>query len=460
MFIRPHHFQAVQRYWSQQGSLGDKWDLHYNWGLRAIELDREALGNYRLVIRSLKARLRDGTLVAVPEDGNLPDVDLKPAFEQAGEVTAYLAVPVLNLGRANVAANGRSEGGRYLLDTQELEDENTGVNPQPIQVRLLNLQLLLSTDSRAGYEVLPIARLARSARAEAVPQLDPGYIPPLLAFDAWEPLQADILQTIYHRLGRKIEEKANQAVSRGISFGTHSQGDFLILARLREYNEAYALLGILAFAEGVHPLPAYLELCRLVGQLAIFGDARRPPELPKYDHDDLGGCFLRVKAYLDQQLDEDKGPEYEERPFIGAGQRMQVAMERKWLESDQQLYVGVQSELAPEECVRLLTKQGGLNMKIGSSQNVDDIFRRGQLGLKFNHSPHPPRALPSALGLIYFQVNRDSQLEEWQNVQQSLTLAIRLNVPGNIEGERVLTIRTGAQATTLRFTLYVVPQEK
>ncbi len=82
MFLRPHHFQALERYWSQQLNRGDKYDLHYNWGLAAIDLDRDALANYRLVIRSLKARLRDGTTVSVPEDGVLPTLDLKHSLRR------------------------------------------------------------------------------------------------------------------------------------------------------------------------------------------------------------------------------------------------------------------------------------------------------------------------------------------------------------------------------------------
>jgi hypothetical protein len=103
-------------------------------------------------------------------------------------------------------------------------------------------------------------------------------------------------------------------------------------------------------------------------------------------------------------------------------------------------------------------------MKIGSSDRADDIYRLGQAGLRFAHSPRPPRALPSAPGLIYLQVDRGSQQGEWQNVQKSLTLAIRLNehrIAGDIQGRRVLTIKTGTNQTTeLQFTLYVVPQEQ
>jgi type VI secretion system protein ImpJ len=84
-------------------------------------------------------------------------------------------------------------------------------------------------------------------------------------------------------------------------------------------NEAYSPLGTLLFAQGVHPLTVYTELCQLVGRLAIFGAERRPPELPRYDHDDLATCFYRVKQYIDSLLDIVVEPEYKERAFIGSG---------------------------------------------------------------------------------------------------------------------------------------------
>jgi type VI secretion system protein ImpJ len=124
--------------------------------------------------------------------------------------------------------------------------------------------------------------------------------------------------------------------------------------------------------------------------------------------------------------------------------------------------VGVQSPLKAEDCIRLLTKAGQLDMKIGSSARVDEIFDRGSAGLKFTPSPSPPRALPSLADLVYFQVSRESQQAEWQHVQKSLTLAIRLNpqrIIGTIQGQRILTIKTSGQPTTMQFTLYLVPRE-
>jgi type VI secretion system protein ImpJ len=457
MFLGPHHLQAAQRYSSEQLHRSSQFDQHNNWGLRSIDIDNEALANHRLVVRALQIRLRDGTIVTVPEDGELPEINLKTAFASDSQVTIYLAVPLVHLGRANLAGERPIEGGRYLVDALELEDENTGLNPQPVEVRRLNLQLLLSTQDHAGFEVLPIASFERSAGADATPKLHLPYIPPVVGCDAWEPLRIEVLQAIFDRIGRKIEILSDMVLSRGISLETQSQGDALIVNHLRVLNEAYALLTVLAFAQGVHPLTAYYELCRLVGQLAFFGQTRRTPDLPRYDHDDLGRCFYTVKKNLDSLLYDVKEPDYKSRPFEGAGKRMQVALEPAWLESVWQMFVGVRSPLKADECISLLTK-GQLDMKIGSSDKVDRIFQMGAMGLKFTHTPTPPRALPNVAGMVYFQVSRES--EEWENVRKSLTLAIRLNelkIAGNIQGQRVLTIqRADGQPTTMEFTLFVV----
>jgi type VI secretion system protein ImpJ len=462
MFLRPQHFQTAQRYALHVGDRGEKWDVHYNWGLRSIDLDEEGLSNYRFVARSLRARLRDGTLVGIPEDGLLPAADLKSAFERANRVTVYLALPLLHLGRANACQNGPADGGRYLVDTQELEDENTGINPQPVQVRLLNVRLLLSTDDLGGYEVVPVARVEKSQRAEAVPQLDVTYIPPVLAGDAWRPLAAGILEAIYDRVGKKTEVLSAQVVTRRVNVDSTRPGDALLVAQLRVLNEISAPLGVLTFAQGVHPLELYTELCRIVGLLAIFGPTRRVPELPRYDHDDLGGCFYRVKQYIDALLDCLVEPEYKERPFIGAGLRMQVALERNWLDPIWQMYVGVQSPLEPDKLMTLLTKPGQLDMKIGSGDRADTIFRHGQAGLRVVACPRPPRALPALADQTYFLIQREASPVEWAAVEKAQTLAVRLNenlIAGNIQNQQVLTIKTGGQTTTLQITLYVVPQE-
>jgi type VI secretion system protein ImpJ len=464
MFLRQHHFLTEHRQMMRLMQLDGKWGLHHNWGLRSIALNTEALGNFQFSVTALEARLRDGTLIEVPQDGPLPDLALKPVLESQRKVTIHLGVPVLKSGQANVSERGPSDGMRYYVATPQLEDENLGVNPQPIPIRRLNFKLLPSTENLAGYETVPIARIEKSERAEATPQLDADYIPPVLACDAWRDLRVGILQSIYHRIGRKIEQLAAQAVSRGLdldNLDSQAQKGVLSFAQLRAFNEAYAYLSNLAFLDGLHPLLAYMELCRMVGQLSIFHSRRRPPELPLYDHDDLGGCFHRVKNYLNELIDIAPEPDYEARDFVGRGLRMKVEIQPEWLSRNVPMYIGVTSPLRPEECALQLERLG---MKVSSLERVEDIYRRRDIGLQFSQVPLSslPAALPRDAGpsllLTYFQINRELQQAEWEHVRSSGTLAIRFkedDVVGEIDGKTEVTVRL-AREMTFRFTLYVL----
>ncbi len=462
MFLRPHHYQAAQRYFADLGRRNHKWDHHYDWGLHALDLDLEALANQRLVIHSLEARLRDGTAVAVPADGNLPEQDLRgPLRDSQGKpLLVYLAVPAFQSGQRNTSSP-RTADFRYYLEPADLEDENSGANQQNITFRLLNVQLLIGNQDQAGYEVLPIARIQRSATAEGTPELDASFIPPLLACDAWRPLGEGYLQAVFERLVKKCDWLIERIEAQGVTFERQAPGDALLLKQVQQLNEARLVMEMLASTAGVHPLQAYLELSRILGKLAIFGASRRAPDLPRYDHDDLGTCFAELKRHLDALLDLVVEPEYKERDFVGAGLRMQVSLEPAWLGPAWQLYIGVKSLLEPDECVSLLTRPGRLDMKVGSAEHVESLFRQGAKGLRFVPSPTPPLALPR--GLVYFQVIPDPKDPEWVNVQRTLSLALRLNenlIVGSIQNHRRLTIKSGVKNVTMQFSLFALPERK
>ena len=235
-------------------------------------------------------------------------------------------------------------------------------------------------------------------------------------------------------------------------------GDVQIFAQLRVLNETYATLSNLAFIEGIHPLTAYIELSRAVGQLSIFNLSRRPPAIPRYNHDDLGGCFYQLKNYLDDLLSIVPEPDYQERPFQGHGLRMQVSLERPWLDQSAEMYIGVQSPMEPEACVDLMRQ---LDMKVGSSERVETIYRMGDVGLRFAHVPASllPQSLPRPQGLTYFQINREQQKADWQFAEKSLSLAIRFNeklIVGSIDRQEVVTLRLTSEMP-FRFTLFVLP---
>jgi type VI secretion system protein ImpJ len=477
MFMWPHHMQQEERLRQAELARQGKSNLHHNWGLRKLDLDLEALKEGRLVIRSLQARLSHGTLISIPDDAAIDIPELVERLDAEDPLLVSVAValpratemdPAAEAGAGDAAgasAKGRGTDGRFSTEASEVYDENTGTDPQQVTIRRLRVKLLLGAEQeQEGYEKVPILQVQKNSGPEGVVRLDDTYIPPLLACDAWQPLYKDILQAIYFRVGADVDMLAKQAAKWRITFETTNPGDTVILAQLTALNEAYALLNVLAFAEGIHPLQAYWELCRLVGQLSIFQPERRVPELPHYDHDRLGYCFTRVKQYFDAfQL----GPQgCEEEPFVGDMLRLEVPLKSHWLGATYQMFVGVQSSsLKPEEMVRMLQRGGQLKMKIGSAAQVDRIFERGDAGLEFKHVDRPTRDLPVISGQTYFQIARDARRDEWANVKKDLKLGIRLNKDhlvlndqGNIQGQTEIKIRlTKGEPVPMRFVLYLVP---
>ena len=473
MFMWPHHMQQEDRCLTERFRLSHRWNVHHNWGLREIEWDPDAFQSGQLEITRLQARMRDGTVVEVPAEGRLPTLDLNELLIGKDHVRVYLAIAMLNDKGGNVApgpdeapaAGAGPVTTRYRVEKFEINDENDGADPQLLPFRTLNLQLLVDPRDLTGYEFLEIAQFKKGDGASEAPVVDELYIPPVLACDAWKPLAENILQRMYHHLTARMNRLADRVLSRGITFETHNPGDDKLMSRLAVLNEASCVLNTLAFAKGVHPFQAYLELCRLVGQLAIFRDDYRAPKLPRYDHDDLGSCFYRVRVHLE---DEGETAGYEERAFVGAALCIQVEIEEKWLHPSWQLFVGVRSSLPPAQVIELLTMAGELDMKIGSGDRADFIFTRGFGGLEFTHAAQPPRVLPTMPDLTYFQVSRESQLEEWEWVQKSLTLAIRVNdtrldlgEDRVLTGERTLTLKAqeAHPGATMQFSLFVVPEK-
>ena len=128
LFLRPATFSSGRSLLeSELVATSEQWDHPYNYGLHTLEYGKEALANHQFQIHTLKARMPDGTLVTL-DSGNEPDrLDLKPtfasmsqgrvdlveAFGKESTVKVYVAVPKLQLGRANVGHPGEADHARY-----------------------------------------------------------------------------------------------------------------------------------------------------------------------------------------------------------------------------------------------------------------------------------------------------------------------------------------------------------
>lgn len=463
LFLRPQHLQSMERWQSERDATQLSWTHPYGYGLHAINISMEALANHQLEIRSLQARMRDGTLVDFSSGTQLDRVDLKPHTDSANHIQVYLAVPRLNLGQPNTADGADADDLRFTAVQQEVFDENRASAPQALHFRSLNAKILLSSQDTSGYEILPIAQLRSASEGAARPSIDVDYIPPCLSIDAWPELGRGIVRAIFDIIGQKIDVLSKQINSRSVSRDTREPGDADRIAMLERLNEAHAVLSVQSFASGVHPFVAYCELCRLVGSLAIFTDEKCITDIPAYDHEDLARIFNYLQIKINSILNSVQDFKFEQRYFEGVGMGMQVSLEPRWFNSDWQWFIGVaKGDLTQQECEDLLS-QGHLDWKLGSSRQVEILFKRRAEGLKLRPLMRNIRALPTQQDWLYYEVIQDSS-PAWRDVQQTQSVAIRfkdsliMNLE-KLQGERQIVVSALGRRVPLQFALFAVPQD-
>jgi type VI secretion system protein ImpJ len=161
----------------------------FNWGLRSLELDRTALANDSVSLRSCEARFKDGTELSIPKDGIVDPVDIRNVLAGCGLVNVSLAIPASPSGRTNVERTRDEIGSSGRKNVFEPERENGGNEggEHSLESRRLYARLLLSGQDHTGFEVLPMCRVERLSPGKP-PQIDPTYVPPLLVIDGWPPL--------------------------------------------------------------------------------------------------------------------------------------------------------------------------------------------------------------------------------------------------------------------------------
>lgn len=456
MFLTPQHFQAADRAQARRGRLASQWDRAYNWGLRSIEIDPDALLNHRLVIRRLQARMPDGVELSFPEDGSLPVLDLQGPLSEREAVRVFLGLPLENPNRPAVG-EPTDAAARWTVEVRDTNDRNTGLGAQPIQVLRPNVRLLTSADERNGYAALPIAQVRRSDLSTGAPAIDPAFIPPLLACDAWAPLHVGVLTRLAERVAKKAEVLAGQAIGRGLGFDSAGQGERRLLEQLRVLQEGVALAAVDFTSQGLAPLSAYRELARLAGRLSVFAADLRVRVLPPYDHDDLAGCFLAARAAIEELLAVVVEPTYQQRAFTRHESLLRVDLEPRWLEPGCTLLVGVESSLPANDLQRLLVS--GKNVKFGCARRAEELFLLGEAGLEPLRLVQTPNGLPVRQGLHYYRLSADAAPQEWRAVERSMSLAARLSeslLVDELADHSAVVLDVDGRSATLRLTLYAL----
>ncbi len=425
MFLKPQHFQTADRYDHERIRESEDWLHPYNYGFRHLDIDEAAVGNNRLVLRECQARFKDGTMLTVrPDDGDpkvasekgdtkfspkVDSIDFSAALEGVSEVIVYLAVP-----------HAKSVARRYAVETIPVADENHPYEREDIEVRRIQARLLVSGEDTKDFTVLPLAKIVRTGQIGSPPQIDPSYVPPILAFRVSSPL-AKSVDELFETIKGCVTEDADLMVGRKVTFESRVLGDADRVLRLATLNAAQTTFQSVIKTRGLHPFIMYTELCRLLGQVSIFGETRRPIEVSGYDHDNIKPIYAKVIGEINRILGVKVKAPYVRRPFrfVSETRRYCVALEPEWLREPYKLYLGVETgELNDDECDDLLKET---DKAFGSCEEIEEIFQRGDSGLRIWPLKRPSQELPT--GVVYFELDRNPVY--WDAIVRKPSLGLR-----------------------------------
>ena len=440
MLLLPQHLQQLRGLLLERAQVGLLGAGVKRYGVRRIAMSVTADS---VSVDQLEAVMMDGTHLCAPDGCVIPSHSIQDALAKSrGRLDVWVGVPRQQDG-VSVEATLEHRMGRYTVTTLDLRDEvDAGQDSvREIEVRRLNARLFVDGEDRDGYECLRIARIGRASDLDPEPILDPNFIPPILDVTSGDVNLASRLSEVAIALREKNRSLGAEVASRPFSFALQTGADPESIFKLSATNAHVMRLEQLCQTGGVHPFDVYLELCQLAGSLAIFSPERRAPELPAYDHENLGVCFDAAIGAVLGMLDASVRRFYELAEFNQAeGAAHPLAqLEPAWVEAGSELYLGARTdEVTPEELDRVLGSQ------IKLFGQGDEAIQLAVGGVKLQREVRVPAALPEAEGVYYYRVDRESTpTPRWNAVQSARAVEL---------------VTAGRPLEGVRFSMYAVPR--
>jgi type VI secretion system protein ImpJ len=368
-----------------------------------------------------------GFEVNVPDNANLPSLDIKEAFASTSRaLTISLGVPVWYPSRGNVIEKGDDQDWRakrtYRVTEIERSDENTGENPQPVLIRQINARLLLEKDDRSDLEVLPLLRITHAAGEDVgLPRRDPAYIPPCFVVSGSSVLR-ELLQDLTSQVLASRNELVVQINRGGFSIENMRGVQFEQMLRLRTLNRFGAQLSSLVrIPSGVAPFQMYLMLRQLLAELAALRPDRDQFEVVEYDHDNLAVAFNELSTRIRGLLKGVVRAKFMKLAFTMDQEQKTFAatLTEEALSVPNEYFLAIKTKQDPSELAKLVLDRDKFKMMPQSLAN-QRIF-----GVQLAQELYPPVELPAQVGLHYFRVMRGESARLWERIQQEKTIAVR-----------------------------------
>jgi type VI secretion system protein ImpJ len=418
LLLRPHHLQAFQRHC--QGLIAQlALTRTFGYGVRQLEIRRESIGNWVLEILRCELVLSDGTLVIAGETAAIPPLEFRHLELDAPSLEVWLGVPFLENRASNVWA-----GGRFQVERMAFADENTGQNPQEIGIKKLNGRLFVGQRPPQRHATLKIAELRKVVEEGSEGrryELSPDYVPASLSLEA-SPRLHGVLKDVLHKVEEKNEELLGHLRGRRDLLTGESMDRPETLLKLQATNSILPVLRQITAQPEMHPYDVYLQLCRLIGDLAIFSEDWRPPKLAFYEHDDPLRAFLDFKRVALALLAAAVDTTVERRPFEVTQEKpkvLEASIPDAFLAEGVRLYLGIETTApATEIAVQFSTGVAVL----AAPDEIREVRNRRIVAVPavVDANLHP--SLRDRTGIVFLRIHADGPF--WDDVREKKRIAV------------------------------------
>lgn len=422
MTLDPHHFQQWDRHHRFELDMRIRSMMPLAWGFATLDVDREALANGQIRLRSCRGITQDGLFFDCPANHPLPQTQgVKERFAPATDrLRVYLAVPAEQARGRNVQLAGSpdSRQTRFTVENISLTDDNTGTTEREIGVCCPNLRIAFGNDSLDDYTVLQVAEVVRAQDGSY--SLSDRFIPPCVTIGASENLMRTLRQLLEHLIAKSdalSERRRQQTASQGEMTATEVTATGI----LHIINSYIPALRYQYTTASCHPEEVYMELASMAGELLTYAPdvETRPADLPTYDHADSGECFASLAGLLLRLLDTVLSSNFVRIP-------LERQTDSQWVGriQDQRLLSGAHFYLAASGEVpeRKLVDELPLRMKVSGAEDIATLVNAALPGLPMTHTARPPAGLPLRPGMQYYHLEKSGRL--WDSIVRSNRLAI------------------------------------
>ncbi|KVX11146.1 type VI secretion system-associated protein [Burkholderia ubonensis] len=408
LFLRPQHFQRQDAYHEARLFESIQAIQPYNWGVRTVRFDRDALGSNVLRLAELSLVFPDGALYAAPQADDLPPpVALDTLPEGINEFVFYLALHPLRENGANY--NDDPAAGfttRFVSEQTSVADNFTDAAEADVTFLKTQVKLIAHSEPRDQLLSVPLVRVRRTATSGF--EIDDSFVPPCLAIEA-SPILHQRLRQLIDALQAKVNALYGFHREPSKNIIEFRSGDIASFWLLHTANAAFATLAHLHQHAALHPERLFQELLRLAGQLMTFSKGYTLADLPAYRHDDPGPGFARLDLILRELLDTVISTRYfaitldEVRPSFHLGRLDSGKIDEKTT-----FYLAVSADLPSVELVDAVPAR----FKVGAPDDVDKLVLSAMPGVRLSYTPQVPPAIPVRPGACYFALDSRGALYE------------------------------------------------